>query len=210
MSRMTRSHPHAATVSGLPGALVPAARRIATLGAGDALVFERLSHYETRNDGMTPAVVLVVRSGAPSNRSTGRPADATPPPVQLVPPAPGPTAAMLAGWPPRPLSRRPCGRSDRAHLAGTWRRAGTPPGRARRVRGRGVGEPRTDGGGRQGLGPASTRRRDARGDSTRVETGAGLAFDAGTTVAFAPAGNAPLVVLVISIGPPVGVSASVS
>ena len=45
---------------------------------------------------------------------------------------------------------------------------------------------------------------------TPIAAGAGLAFDAGTTVSFAPAGIEPLVVLVISIGTAIDGAASKS
>ena len=195
-------------VSGTRWSLSPGGK--VRLSTGDALVLDRLSQYEPSNDEMTPTVVLVVRSGSPSNLAYTSSADATPLPAPPAPPAPGPTDVTLAG-------SRPASFPD-GHAGVAIGRISLAPGAvlARHqveyaeyvvVESGSLALTMEDGKGwvRPQLGAASRVAASAR-----METGAGLAFDASSTVAFAPAGNAPLVVLVISIGPPVEDSASIS
>ena len=195
--------PAAATVvpaSAARHALPPGAT--ATLVAGDALVLEGHSRYETRNHGGRPAVVLALWSGGPPYPVRTYAADAAPdaPPGT---PAIGSTYAALAGGFLAPL---PTGRATvaigRIALAPGAALARHRVAHAEFVVVESGSLALTAGDGtawvqaRPGAAPHAAT-------TAPVATGAGLTFDAGTTVAIAPAGNAPLIALVISIGPEV-------
>jgi ketosteroid isomerase-like protein len=187
---------------------VAAARRslppgeLATLVAGEALVLGSHSHYETRNNGPTPAIVLALWSGPPPYPVHTDPADAAPdsPPGT---PAIGSTYEALAGGLPAPL---PEGRA----IVAIGRIALAPGAALARHRVAHAEFVVVESGSlaltvENGKAWVRTRPGDAPQAATTapLATGAGLVFDAGATVAIAPAGNDPLVALVISISPEV-------
>jgi quercetin dioxygenase-like cupin family protein len=171
---------------------------VATLAAGDAL-FVGSGVFETRNLGATPAVVLTLWSGSPTFPRGDLPG----------PPVPGSTYEALAGGHPAPLPE------DRATVA-IGRIALAPGAAVDRHRVANVEFVVVESGrlalsvedGKSWVGAGSTEATPV-GTNAPLADGAGVAFDAGTTVAFGPAGNEPLVVLVIAIGPAIdGVAAA--
>jgi predicted ester cyclase len=170
------------------------------LGPGDALDLASGSLFEVRNGGSSPATVLVLWSGDPTFPFHVDPAksasDAAP-----GTPVPAATYATLAGG---MSARFPEGRATVA-----IGRIAMAPGAA--VTGHQVTHAEfivveagrlalTVEGGHAWLrtGPSDATRLVTGGVAA---TGAGLAFDAATTVGFAPDGDEPVVALVIAVGP---------
>jgi predicted ester cyclase len=195
-------------VSAGAASLVPAAaarRAVApgeavALGEGDALGLASGSFFEARNGGTSPATVLVLWSGDPAfphHVGTAQVAPDTAPGT----PAPAATYATLAGG---IGALFPEGRATVA-----IGRIALAPGAA--VAGHRVASAEfvVVEAGRLALSVegGQARLRTGPDDATRAAsggtaaTGAGLAFDAGATVGIAPAGDQPLVALVIAVGP---------
>jgi predicted ester cyclase/quercetin dioxygenase-like cupin family protein len=182
---------------------------VARLGAGDALILASGSLDEVRNTGATSAVAIALwsRPATIPRETNEAPADAIPVVVprelRAVAPTPGATYEALAGGIPVVFP------GDWATLA--IGRIALAPGAATAKHKIANAEfafveagslALTVEDGAAWVGPGS-------GYSTRAATtaplaaGAGITFDAGTMVSFAPAGNEPLIVLVVSIGPAV-------
>jgi predicted SnoaL-like aldol condensation-catalyzing enzyme len=169
----------------------------ATLGRGDAVVLGRRSRYRVRNDGATPAVVLTVwagNSGGP--RATGADAGTGQgTPTRWV------TYESLAGGVPAILP------ADRATVT-IGRIALTPGAAVARhrvanaelavVESGSVALTVTDGHAWEREAPDASINQMA---DSPLPSGAGIALDAGATVAYRPAGSEQVTMLLIAIGP---------
>ncbi|HEY7031366.1 MAG TPA: ester cyclase [Thermomicrobiales bacterium] len=179
----------------------------ARLGAGDSLILARGSLYELRNDGATPAVAFTFWSGPATipretdeEKAGGIPV-VVPQELQAAASAPRATYEALAGGQPVAFP------ADSATLA-IGRIALTSGAALARhkvanaefayVEAGSLALMVESGGVWVGTGSGNATRAAA---NASVTAGVGLMFDAGTTVAFAPAGNEPLVVFVVTIGP---------
>jgi predicted SnoaL-like aldol condensation-catalyzing enzyme len=169
----------------------------ASLNLGDAVVLGRRSRYRIRNDGPTTAVVLTVWAGNPGGPTVAS-ADAGT--VQGTP-RPSATYESLAGGVPAILP------ADRATVT-IGRIALTPGAAVARhrvanaelavVESGSVALTVTDGHAWEREAPDASINQMA---DSPLPSGAGIALDAGATVAYRPAGSEQVTMLLIAIGP---------